>query len=68
MMPNKDGTGPKGKGPMTGRASGHCIVPLNTTDEEMNYLKNQEKVLKDQLKNVKTRLNALKTTACRSEK
>ncbi|MBT7228974.1 DUF5320 domain-containing protein [Candidatus Parcubacteria bacterium] len=23
-MPNKDGTGPEGKGPMTGRGAGNC--------------------------------------------
>ena len=48
-MPKFDGTGPTGKGPMTGRGSGKCIIPLNTTEEELNYLKNQEKVLREQL-------------------
>lgn len=27
-MPNFDGTGPKGAGPMTGRGMGYCVLPL----------------------------------------
>lgn len=67
-MPNKDGTGPEGKGPMTGYGSGICIIPLNSKEEEVKYLKNQEKVLREQLKHVKTRLKELEITACRSER
>lgn len=29
-MPRFDGTGPRGKGPLTGRGLGYCIEPLNT--------------------------------------
>jgi hypothetical protein len=67
-MPEKDGTGPRGKGPMTGRGSGYCIIPLNTTQEDCNYLKNQEKVLREQLDYIETRLKGLETTTCRSER
>ena len=28
IMPNRDFTGPEGKGPMTGRGMGNCIVPI----------------------------------------
>ncbi|MBL7177896.1 MAG: DUF5320 domain-containing protein [Desulfobacteraceae bacterium] len=27
-MPQFDGTGPRGKGPMTGRGIGYCVVPI----------------------------------------
>lgn len=59
-MPKQDGTGPVGRGPMTGRGRGKCIVPLNTTEEEFKYLKNQERSLEEQLEYVKSRLKALK--------
>jgi hypothetical protein len=58
-MPNKDGTGPIGKGPLTGRGSGHCILPLNTTEEELSFLKNQKKVLREQLRHVEAQVRAL---------
>jgi hypothetical protein len=28
-MPRFDGTGPQGRGPMTGRGQGTCIIPVN---------------------------------------
>lgn len=65
-MPKKDGTGPSGKGPMTGRGSGKCVIPLNTTEEEVNYLRNQEKVLREQLQLVQSRLRVLEESMCRS--
>ena len=42
-MPKKDGTGPRGKGPLTGKGQGFCILQLTdsksllkqTTDEEV---------------------------------
>ncbi len=58
-MPKLDGTGPKGKGPITGKGGGHCIIPLNTYEEELNYLKNREKALKTELKKTETRINKL---------
>jgi hypothetical protein len=62
-MPNMNGTGPTGKGPLTGRGSGECIVPLNTRDEELTYLKNQEKVLRNQLQQVQTRIGVLEAAS-----
>jgi hypothetical protein len=67
-MPKKNGTGPQGKGPMTGRGSGKCVIPLETTEQELNYLKNQEKVLKEELNVVETRVKALESTAHRRKK
>jgi hypothetical protein len=58
-MPNKDGMGPTGKGPLTGRGSGHCAIPLNTTDEELSFLKNQKKVLREQLGQIEIRIAVL---------
>jgi hypothetical protein len=58
-MPKKDGTGPVGKGPMTGLGSGRCIVPINSTKEEIKYLRTRQKALKEQLKHVEDRLKVL---------
>jgi len=55
-MPKLNGTGPRGEGPMTGRGSGFCVIPLNTTEKELNFLKTQEQTLRKQLKNVMTRM------------
>lgn len=33
-MPGYDGTGPKGRGPMTGRGSGHCMLKIPRTQGE----------------------------------
>ena len=41
-MPKFDGTGPNGKEPMTGRGGGYCVISLNTTEQEIGFLKNQE--------------------------
>lgn len=60
-MPDKNGTGPNGKGPMTGHGSGKCIIPLNTKKEELNFLKNQEKKLTDELTVIKARIAVLET-------
>jgi hypothetical protein len=58
-MPDKNGTGPIGKGPMTGHGSGKCIIPLNTKNEELNFLKDQEKTLTAELTRIKARMAAL---------
>jgi hypothetical protein len=58
-MPKFDGTGPNGKGPMTGRGSGYCVIPLNTTEQEFGFLRNQERVLKQQLNQIATRIKSL---------
>jgi hypothetical protein len=55
-MPERDGTGPKGKGPMTGRGSGQCVIPLNTAEEEFEFLQNQERALRKQLRHVGSRM------------
>jgi len=55
-MPNFDGTGPDGKGPMTGRGSGYCVVPLNTTAQELDFLKNQKKSLLKQINILESRI------------
>jgi hypothetical protein len=58
-MPKHDGTGPNEKGPMTGRGSGYCVIPINTTEEEMAFLRNREQTLKQQLRHIKTRIKHL---------
>jgi len=31
-MPNRDGTGPQGNGPKTGRGTGNCVTPNDSED------------------------------------
>jgi hypothetical protein len=66
-MPKQNGTGPTGRGPMTGRGRGICIIPLNTAEEEFRFLKEQERVLREQLQHVETRLKVLEMPENRSE-
>ena len=58
-MPGFDGTGPRGKGPMTGSGMGYCVIPLNTPEQELVYLKSQARVLGAQLKQIKARIEEL---------
>lgn len=58
-MPKFDGTGPNGKGSVTGRGSGYCVIPLNTTEQELEFLKNQGRVFRRQLKHIGTRIKSL---------
>ena len=60
-MPNYDGTGPDGKGPMTGFGRGYCVIPMSSSEQELNLLKNQAHVLREQLKQIRTRINGVKT-------
>jgi len=60
-MPNYDGTGPDGKGPMTGFGRGYCVIPISSSGQELNLLRNQAHVLREQLKQIRTRINGVKT-------
>jgi hypothetical protein len=60
-MPNYDGTGPDGKGPMTGFGRGHCIIPITSSEQELDLLRNQARVLQAQLRQIKTRIKEVKT-------
>ncbi|MDM7998770.1 MAG: DUF5320 domain-containing protein [Dehalococcoidia bacterium] len=60
-MPNFDGTGPRGEGPMTGWGRGYCVIPLSDPGQELGYLKSQEQSLKMQLKRLRARIRALET-------
>ncbi len=66
-MSKFDGTGPNGKGPMTGRGSGYCVIPLNTPEQEIGFLKNQEQALKKQLKHVETRIRRIENSTSQKE-
>ncbi len=66
-MPKLDGSGPSGKGPMTGRGSGYCVIPLNTTEQELEFLKNQEQALNRQLKHVGIRIRRIESQSARKE-
>ena len=60
-MPNYDGTGPDGKGPMTGFGRGYCVIPITSSEQELVILRNQAHVLREQLKQIRTRINGMKT-------
>jgi len=60
-MPNYDGAGPDGKGPMTGFGRGYCVIPISSSEQELNLLRNQTHVLREQLKQIRTRINGVKT-------
>ncbi len=59
-MPNYDGTGPDGKGPMTGFGRGDCVVPIASSEQEIEFLRNQEHVLQAQLKQIRKRIKGVK--------
>jgi len=60
-MPNYDGTGPDGKGPMTGFGRGYCVIPVTSSEQEIEFLRNQELVLQAQLNQIKNRIKGLNT-------
>ena len=60
-MPNYDGTGPDGKGTMTGFGRGYCVIPISSSEQELNLLRNQAHVLREQLKQIRTIINGVKT-------
>jgi hypothetical protein len=66
-MTEFDGSGPSGKGPMTGRGSGYCVIQLNTPEAELDFLKNQEQALKEQLRHVKIRIRHIEKSANKKE-
>jgi hypothetical protein len=59
-MPNYDGTGPDGKGPMTGRGRGYCVIPISTPKQELDFLTSQAQALQAQLKQIRTRIKEVK--------
>jgi hypothetical protein len=53
IMPGFDGTGPRGKGPMTGGGRGYCVVPLNQPQaQDIDSLSIQIQEIKNRLKEV----------------
>jgi len=60
-MPNRDGTGPEGKGPMTGLCRGYCVIPISSSEQELKFLKNQAHVLQAQLRQIRNRIKGVKT-------
>jgi hypothetical protein len=67
-MPLKDGTGPDGKGPMTGRGGGKCIIPLNSSQEDLSFLKNRKNVLREQLGQIEARIEVLESSSRKERK
>jgi hypothetical protein len=59
-MPNRDGTGPEGKGPMTGRGMGNCVIRITSSKQELDLLVNQVQLLQVQLEKTRARIKAIK--------
>jgi hypothetical protein len=59
-MPNRDGTGPEGKGPMTGRGMGNCVIRITSSKQELDFLVNQVQLLQAQLEKTRARIKAIK--------
>jgi hypothetical protein len=78
-MPMRDGTGPFGEGPITGRGMGPCgrgyrrwgglsrgfsrrrsPGPLNGSVDDEKYLKEQKKILQEELDELDNQLDSLK--------
>jgi hypothetical protein len=60
-MPNYDSTGPRGKGPMTGCGRGYCVIPISSSEQELDFLTNQAQALQAQLKQIRARIRGVKT-------
>jgi hypothetical protein len=65
-MPNFNGTGPRGKGPMTGGGMGYCVIPLSNPERKLDFLISQTQVLEAQLQQVRARLSLLKMVDTKS--
>jgi len=51
-MPDFDGTGPQGKGPLTGCGRGYCVIPLSS-EQEIDFLRQRSQMIREQLKELK---------------
>jgi hypothetical protein len=71
-MPGFDGTGPIGKGPMTGRGMGYCAVPLpgsrysraaaypyGRREDELAYLKDKARSIQEQIGQIESMIKVL---------
>lgn len=61
-MPGYDGTGPEGKGPMTGRGMGYCAMPLYTLEQEREFLNSLSRILKIELRKLESRIEEIENT------
>jgi hypothetical protein len=66
-MPKRDGTGPYENGPMSGRGEGICIIPLNKSSEELDFLKTRERALKQHLQYIRSRIKTITAEAKKKE-
>jgi len=60
-MPNYDGTGPDGKGPLTGFGRGYCVISISSSEQELEFLRNQARALQAKLEQIRTRTEGVKT-------
>jgi chromosome segregation ATPase len=59
IMPNLDGTGPEGKGPMTGGCRGKCAILIADSKQELDFLNSRAQTLQTQLKIIRARIKTL---------
>ena len=58
-MPGFNGTGPYGRGPMTGGGRGFCAVPVTAPQQELDSLKRQSQALREQLERLEARIKGM---------
>jgi prefoldin subunit 5 len=46
---------------MTGFGRGYCVIPLSSSEKELEFLRNQAHVLQAQLNQIRTRIRGVKT-------
>jgi hypothetical protein len=46
---------------MTDFGRGYCVIPISNSEQEIELLRNQEHVLKAQLKQIRNRIKGVKT-------
>jgi len=59
-MPNYDGTGPNGEGLMTNFGRDYCVIPTTNSEQELEFLMNQARILQAQLKQIRTKIKGVK--------
>lgn len=59
-MPALDGTGPRGKGSMTGGGQGRCVIPLSKPTQDLRLLNKRAQALREQLEQVDARIREMK--------
>lgn len=55
-MPRRDGTGPMGIGPRTGRGLGRCYIPNNRNSLNNEKLLEEKRILEEKIKSINEKI------------